>query len=269
MHLLTAALAVPSGVSEQSSMHFFSLKAALIATSIAVSFGTSATAAHFSLVASVSDVSQALTFGRFDPSLGVLSGFRVNLQPAPTSPYAIRIGSATAGVLFAEAARSVTEINEVLKPGGPDSSILFDRFWQATSLCRVGTRNAVACSEVIDFSDMPVPTAGELKAPADLPPPNVAASTAKTADAEAAMTSFSCIAYLSATFACAASLELQPEENRAIGTIANAAAPTAEPHAPPRIGAGLTAIGAALVMLGGGTVAYRRASRRSRRHGRW
>lgn len=250
-------------------MHINSLKSALIATSIAIASATPATAASVSLVASSSDVSQTLSFGRFDPSLGVLSGFRITLLPPPSSPYAIRIGSTSGRTLSAQAGRSAVEINELLKPGGPDSSVLFDRLWQSTALCQEGPRNAGACSESIEFSDMPIPNPGNLSAPADLPPPNAVASTTKSADPEAAMTSFVCIAYLSATFTCAASLDASQEEDRVVETIANTVTTVVEPHSPPMLGAGLTTIGAALVMLGGGTVAYRRVTRRSRRRARW
>lgn len=220
-----------------------------------------AAAAPINQITIASDVSQALTFGRFDPSLGLFNGFRVHLAAeADAAQIRIVVANPTVG-------SGIVETNDALKDGGPESSALFGRLGRPVPVCRVGIRSA--CVDTIEFADMPIPVPAAHRVPDDLPPPVTLAPTSAPTRDEVPAQSFLCPIHVPATHSCATSTDPAPTAGQVAETLVEPAGMAPETEPLPLLGAGLTTVGAAIALIGTGTVALRKASRRSRRRHRW
>lgn len=224
-----------------------------------------ALAAPAILVVFATDISQLMTYGRFDPSLGFLTGPRVTLTPTVNALPAIRMPNPQT-----PASGGAVAINDVLREGGADSSTIFERLHRRVPLC-IGNA-AQGCGDSIDFADLPIPRRIALSLPGDLPPPILIGAAHSTADGERQAESYLCPIHVPATFSCATATNPAPV-NASIAETLDERAPAPASAARDEdddalLGIGLLVGGIATTVLGTGLVVHRAASRGRRRHAR-
>lgn len=245
--------------------------AAAAATVLAAVFAPHAHGAPVALVAAQADVSHSLTLGRFDPTLGEITGVRIDLPPADSAAATIRLpGGASAA--DRGTASGIVEINDSLKRGGTDSGALFATIGSPARPCLGGV--GTGCGAALDYVDLPLPGAPGQPVLPDLPPPAGGGALVIGRSGDPVAPSYDCPAHAPADRPCAEARE--PAQATAEPLLAAAVTPTVGTSLVPSdpgddstvLGIAAAAIATLALLLGTTVVLMRRATRAGRRNRR-